>query len=416
MKLTRRTFVGAAGAVTLAGCSEQAPGTGDAGGSEPTETEPAEGTGSEEKTEPAEETETDPGEDTVVKTDADGQEETGTPEHTATTSAADGTPRDVAAVLPTRDELLSLPMAGEDLRSEARSGGPPKDGIPSIDAPKFVSADEVSLADGDIVFGLERNGEVKAYPQRILVHHEICNDTVGGDPVSVTYCPLTGTTQGFERGDTTFGVSGRLINNNLVMYDRGTEAWWPQILATSIPGPWNESPEAASLQEFRLVWTTWSRWRDLHPDTQVLSEDTGHLRNYDRDPYGAYNPRSGYYEDPSTLFPQLNPDDTFGNKRVVMGARTPDGAAAFLKDAIREEGVMTGQIGEDPVVAVYDARLDTAYVYRNPDEKEVSVDGDTASVDGDTHDPDELPLERIHTFDAMWFAWHGYYPDTNVYQ
>jgi len=332
-------------------------------------------------------------------------------------SGDDSASEDLSGVSPpTREGRLPLPMDGADLESNAQSGGPPKDGIPSIDAPSFVPAESASLADGDVVFGLERNGEVKAYPQRILVHHEICNDTVGGENVSVTYCPLTGTTQGFRREDTTFGVSGRLINNNLVMYDRGTEAWWPQILATSIPGPWNESPGGDSLQEFRVVWTTWGNWRDLHPDTVVLSENTGYSRNYNDDPYGAYNPRSGYYADPSTLFQVLNPDDTFGNKRVVMGARTPEGAAAFLKDAIREEGVMSGEIGPDPVVAVYDARLDTAYVYRNPDQKEVSVDGDTASVDGETAAPDELPLERVYTFDAMWFAWHGYYPETNVYQ
>jgi hypothetical protein len=312
---------------------------------------------------------------------------------------------------PTREERLPLPMEGENLRAEAQSGGPPKDGIPSVDSPEFVGAGQAELDDGSVVFGLARNGGVKAYPQRILVHHEICNDTVGGENVSVTYCPLTGTAQGFKRGDTTFGVSGRLINNNLVMYDRGTEVWWPQILASSIPGPWNGSPDADSLREFRLVWTTWGRWRDLHPDTKVLSEETGFVRNYNNDPYGA----RGYYQNSNTMFPVLNPDDTFSRKRVVMGARTPEGAAAFLKDTLRDERVMTGAVGGDSVVAVYDARLDTGYVYRNPDGRDVSVDGDTASVDGEPATPDDLPMERVYAFDAMWFAWHGYYPDTEVY-
>jgi hypothetical protein len=98
-----------------------------------------------------------------------------------------------------------------------------------------------------------------------------------------------------------------------------------------------------------------------------------------------------------------------------MGARTP-GGAAFLKDSLREERATTGTIRDDSVVAVYDARLDTAYVYRSPEEKSVSVDGGTATVDDETTSPDALPLERIHTFDAMWFAWHGYYPDTDFYQ
>jgi hypothetical protein len=333
-------------------------------------------------------------------------------------SGGDAANEDRSGVAPPRREgRLPLPMGRSELRSAATSGGPSKDGIPSIDDPKFVDAETASgdLADGDVVFGLERNGTVKAYPQNVLVHHEICNDTVGRDPVSVTYCPLTGTAMGFERGETTFGVSGRLINNNLVMYDRGTEAWWPQVLASSIPGPWNGEPGASSLREFRLVWTTWGRWREVHPDTKVLSEDTGYARNYDDDPYGTYNPKGGYYDSSSTLFPRLNSDDRFHLKRVFLGARTPEGAAAFHENALRENGTMTGELGGDPVVAVYDARLDTGYVYRNPDEKAVSVEGERATVDGANHDPDALPLDRVYAFDAMWFAWHGFYPETTVY-
>ncbi|WP_254838107.1 DUF3179 domain-containing protein [Natronomonas marina] len=319
---------------------------------------------------------------------------------------------------PTADERLPLSMSPSALREAARSGGPPKDGIPSIDHPSFVDPSDAGfLNGGDPVFGVVRDGVSKTYPQKILVQHEIVNDVLAGDPVAVTYCPLTGTVQGFERGGTTFGVSGRLINNNLVMYDRETETWWPQILATSIPGPWNEDPEIASLREFRLVWTTWERWRGHRPDTRVLSTDTGHAKNYGRDPYGSYNPQGGYYGNDSLLFPALSNDDTFGRKRVVMGARTPAGAAAFLKDALREREVISGRIGDTPVVAAYDDRLDTAYAYLNPEEATVeSTDGTAVRVDGERHTPADLPLEEVHTFDAMWFAWAGYYPDTNVYE
>ncbi|ERH01113.1 MAG: protein of unknown function (DUF3179) [Halonotius sp. J07HN6] len=318
--------------------------------------------------------------------------------------------------LPTADEQLPLPAEPTALRDEARSGGPSKDGIPSIDEPSFIEPDAVDFLDpGDPVFGIATDGATKVYPQKILVSHEICNDELNGTPVSVTYCPLTGTVQGFYRGNTEFGVSGRLINANLVMYDRTTEAWWPQILATTIHGPWNESPEIRSLQEFRLIWTTWEQWRDQHPNTQVLSTDTGHARNYGNDPYGSYNPRGEYYDSGNMLFPRRVEDDRYHPKRVVMGARASDGAVAFLKDAIRENHVMTGELGETPVTAVYDDRYDTAYVYRNPDEQTVNdVDGAVA-VGGSTYAPDSLPLPRIHTFDAMWFAWVGYYPETNVY-
>jgi hypothetical protein len=336
---------------------------------------------------------------------------TSTPNETTPTS----TP---TAGVPMADRQLPLPMAPDQLRNEARSGGPPKDGIPSIDEPKFVAADAVDYLDpGDPVFGVARDGVAKAYPQKILVWHEIVNDDLAGTPVSVTYCPLTGTVQGFERGDTTFGVSGRLINNNLVMYDRATETWWPQILATSIPGPWNETPEIGSLREFRLIWTTWGQWREQNPDTQVLSTDTGHAKNYNRDPYGSYNPRGGYYANGDTLFPILHTDDRYDKKTVVMGARTPEGAVAFLKDALREAELVSGTIADAPVVAVYDDRFDTAYVYRNPDEKTFEFDGGSVvAADGTNYPPDGLPLPRIHTFDAMWFAWSGYYPDTAVYE
>lgn len=319
--------------------------------------------------------------------------------------------------VPTANERLPLPISPAELREEARSGGPSKDGIPSIDDPSFVDPGEADfVASGDPVFGVVRNGVAKAYPQMILAQHEIVNDVLAGDSVAVTYCPLTGTVQGFERGGTTFGVSGRLINNNLVMYDRETEAWWPQMLATSIPGPWNEDPDIESLREFRLVWTTWERWRDHRPETTILSTDTGSAKNYGRDPYGGYNPKSGYYGNDSLLFPALDSDDTFDRKTVVMGARTPEGAAAFLKDSLRSERLMTGQIADTPVLAVHDDRLDTAYVYRNPEGKAFEQDGSEVVGDGGRYAPDGLPLERIHTFDAMWFAWAGYYPDTNVYE
>jgi hypothetical protein len=368
MGLTRRRFVAVAGLSSLAGC---------AGGAD---------TGSESASTP-----------------------TAEPSVAGSAPVADGP-------VPTADEVLKLPMEPSELESLAVSGGPPKDGIPSIDEPSFVGSDDAGFLDaGDPVFGVALNGDVKAYPQKILVKHEIVNDRLGDRPVAVTYCPLTGTVQGFERGSTTFGVSGRLINNNLVMYDRATETWWPQILATSIPGPWNPNPGVHSLREFRLVWTTWERWRRRHPDTRVLSAETGFAKNYGRDPYGSYNPRGGYYDSERTLFDTLSEDDRFGRKRVFMGARTGDGAVAFDKSTLLEEGIMDGTLGETPVVAVADRRLDTGYVYLNPDERAVSVDGETVLVDRSEEEPNALPLPGVHTFDAMWFAWHGYYPDTNVY-
>ncbi|MFC6720499.1 DUF3179 domain-containing (seleno)protein [Halovenus amylolytica] len=117
---------------------------------------------------------------------------------------------------PFGDRKLPIPVSLADLERNAQDGGPPKDGIPSIDDPTFVSPGEAIGLDDDSTVLAVGGDDPKAYPRRILVHHEIVNDEIDGTPVSVTYCPLTGTAQGFERGETEFGVSGRLINNNLV--------------------------------------------------------------------------------------------------------------------------------------------------------------------------------------------------------
>ena len=340
-------------------------------------------------------------------------------DQTDTAGRGDDTSEDRGVGPPTTDERLPLPMEPAALRDNAVSGGPPKDGIPSIDDPEFVPADEVSewLDPGDPVFGLAAGRETKAYPQSILVQHEICNDVVGGTPVSVTYCPLTGTAMGFERGETTFGVSGMLVHNNLIMYDRATETWWPQVLATSIPGPWNEDPSTRSLSEFRVVWTTWERWSETNPDTRVLSRNTGFARNYDSDPYGSYNPRGGYYApDSSPTFSTLSTNDRLPPKAVVLGARTGEGAAAFGTEALKREGLLNGEIAGNPVIAVHDRDLDTGYVFRNPDGESFTYrDGRVVDGTGTTYAPRAVPTERILAFDAMWFAWSGFYPETTLY-
>ena len=328
----------------------------------------------------------------------------------STAAANDEYSTDTSA-LPTREEPLPVEWPFSQLRDRTRSGGPPKDGIPSVDEPSFwsVSGADEFLAPGDVVFGVAGEEDVKAYPQRILVWHEIANDTVDGDPVSVTYCPLTGTAMGFFRGETEFGVSGNLVNSNLVMYDRETDSRWPQVLGTAMSGPF----QGQSLTEFPVTWTTWGEWKAAHPETVVLSEDTGHVRNYSRDPYGAYNPAQGYYANSNTLFSPLSRDDRHHPKDVVVGARPVEGSIAFLKESLRDEGLVTGAVGGATFHAVYDPALDTAHVYRG-DGTDLSYADGQASVGGETFAPGALPLERVIDLDAMWFAWAGFYPRTVV--
>ncbi|WP_066416656.1 DUF3179 domain-containing protein [Halorubrum aethiopicum] len=321
---------------------------------------------------------------------------------------------------PTADGSRHLAYDLDALLEESLSGGVGQDGIPSIDDPAFAPIGETSLVADAPVFGVVRGGEAKAYPQHVLVHHEIVNDTVGGDRVAVTYCPLTGTAQGFERGETTFGVSGRLVNSNLIMYDRATESWWPQMLATAIDGPMR----GETLREFRVVWTTVGEWRAAHPDSRILTDDTGYVRRYENDPYGLYAPLGGYYASEGTLFPALSDPEEGHPKSVVIGARTAGGAVAFDKETLLAERVLSGTLrpSGEAAVAVADPALSTAYVYLNPEGAAVEPDGDGYRVEGNDAggavgseggvDADDLSLERVLAFDAMWFAWAGFHPDT----
>jgi hypothetical protein len=298
-------------------------------------------------------------------------------------------------------------VLGDKIDAYARfmmSGGPPPDGIPSIDQPRFVSAAEAGLDPGDLVIGIHRDGEARAYPQRILVYHEIVNDRIGGLNVAVTYCPLTATAQGFKRGDATLGVSGQLINSNLVMFDRSTRSHFSQINATGITGP----HRGRTLDEIRLVWTTWARWRSVHPETRVLSDRTGHLRNYTRDPYGSYNPLGGYYAQNATMFPLMHESNRHGTKTMVLGARTATRSAFFVMADLAKARVQS----TDNFLAVYDPRLDTGYIYVRDGKKALPVARDDGRYEyaGALHAADALPLRQAVAVAAFHFAWHAFYP------
>jgi len=334
---------------------------------------------------------------------------------TATGASTDGGPPTARtandAALPTRGRALHVPDDATRLRERVVSGGPGKDGIPSVDDPSFERVDEVGdrLLDDAPVFGVEIDGVAKAYPQYVLVWHEIANDVVGGVPIAMTYCPLTGTAMAFERGGVEFGVSGTLVNSNLVMYDRATDSRWPQVLATAIEG----EHEGSSLREHPTTWTTWSAWRDAHPNGLVLTEDTGSVRSYGRDPYGDYNPTRGYYDSGNFLFAPIRESDRMHPKRVVHGVRSEDGAFAIAENVLRSARVAAGRAGSLDVVTVYDAAVDAGVTYANPERATVErVDGGYRVDGADPVPATALPLERVPSFDAMFFAWYAFYPDS----
>ena len=297
---------------------------------------------------------------------------------------------------------------------ESLSGGPPKDGIPSIDEPRFESADQADgwLEDGSKLIGLYRNGQARAYPQSVLVWHEIVNDTIGGDQIAVTYCPLTGTALGFERGRDELGVSGRLVNSNLIMYNRATDTYWPQILAAGIQGP----QKGQGLNEVRVIWTDWASWKSRHPETEVLSRRTGFGRNYRRDPYGGYNPPSGYYADSGVMFPLFAQDDRYPDKHEILGFRTADKAVAIDPEALARAGHLRHEGETADFLILHDPGLGTGWVYRAlpgdlPDDAALAdIDFTAAGPAGKVFED----LEPVNVFEAMWFAWHAFYPDTIV--
>lgn len=273
-------------------------------------------------------------------------------------------------------------------RSEVFSGGPPRDGIPSIDKPKFDSVAAASwLEDEDLVVGVSIGGEARAYPIRILVWHEIVNDTVGGESVAVTYCPLCGTAMTFDRtvdGRTlSFGVSGLLYQSDVLMYDRETESLWSQLAMKSLSGP---------MVDRSLTWlpsdlVTWQAWREVHPDTLVLSRDTGEERDYDHLPY------QGYEEREETIFPVPSHRTELPNKEWVVGLLV-DGKALALPLA-----AMAEKKGADIPVTVGDA---TIMVRHDPDTRLVTARDAGGKV---------IPVVQVY-----WFAWQAFYPDTVLWE
>lgn len=312
------------------------------------------------------------------------------------------------SLIPTGEDKL-LEYKRSKLLKKQRSGNVGKDGIPSIDNPTIVNADkyESDIFSDNIIFGININGKQRAYPRNILTKHEIVNDSINNKNISVTYCPLTGTAIGFYRGETTFGVSGKLINNNLVMYDRETDSRWPQMLGSAISGP----KKGSFLKEFRVIWTTWDKWVEKYPNTTVLSTDTGYLKNYSSGSYGTYQPRTGYYELSSNpLFPSLKQSNEYPNKSVFIGGRSDSESYGVKKDYIRKNKIVKLK---DNISMIYNNKLDTGHIYKINSSNIKWSDG-KIKYNNDKYLPSNIPVSRVNSYDAMWFAWNGYYPNSII--
>ena len=193
-------------------------------------------------------------------------------------------------------------------------GGPGKDGIPSIDRPVFVKKEEIDfMNENDLVLAVRNGVEVRAYPHPILDWHEIVNDDVAGLQVALTYCPLTGTGIGWNRiinGQLTqFGVSGKLYNTNLMPYDRLTESYWSQMRLDCVTG----GLIGKRAENIVFFETSWASWKELYPDANVLSTNTGFSRTYGQYPYGDYKTNNELI-----LFPVEHESSAIDRKERVM--------------------------------------------------------------------------------------------------
>lgn len=309
-----------------------------------------------------------------------------------------------------------------------QSGGPPPDGIPPVEKPQYLSVAEASKQWNDeaVVDALTIDGQPRAYPRMITVWHEIVNETAGGKPISITYCPLTGSTLVFsgvlaDGTTTTFGTSGQLYNSNLVMYDRATQSLWPQLFGTSVRG----ARKGERLSELPgAITTTFGRWRRKYPDGLVLSTETGHARSYGISPYGSYDTQEGI------IFPVRFKDDRYHQKKVVVGVRVKDSALAIPKAEHASRRVANTELGGRQIVALYDTDLDAVRVFDRSTKGGALrfalrdggiVDEGTGtrwSPDGRA-DRGELAgtqLEPLSAYDVMWFAWIAFNNDTEVLQ
>lgn len=347
----------------------------------------------------------------------------GSPEEDVTSALTDPDAEDLPEPLVDVDRLIS--------------GGPPPDGIPSVDDPKFDRARTVDFLEPDEpVVALSLEGQERAYPVQILIWHEIVNDTVGDVPVVVTYCPLCNSALAFDRRAAdrvlTFGVSGRLLNSDLVMFDRQTESLWPQLEGRAVAGVLT----GTELTAYPIQTVPWKEWSDANPDGLVLNRDTGHDRRYGQNPYVGYDEVG---TDPFLL--DVEADDRLPAKEPVVGLGDGPDAVAVTTARLLEEGTFGLDLGGKPVVLFgqhgLNSALDRATIAAGRDvgvtaafspvvggqrltfssTEDGFVDAETGttwSVLG-TATAGELVgerLEPVRHVDTFWFSWALFQPDT----
>jgi len=312
---------------------------------------------------------------------------------------------------------------------EVVDGGPGQDGIPAIDNPRFepVSQNATTGAD-ELIIGVRYGGATKAYPHEIMDWHEIVNDGPSTDPFAVSYCPLTGSAVTWKgntsHANSTFGTSGLLYNSNLILYDRQSSSFWSQMLEQSVSGSRiREVPE-----RIQTIETTMSTWMAMFPNSQIMTTNTGHVRNYGAYPYGNYKVNTGL------LFPVNHEDNRLHPKTRAIGVRDGLTSKVYQIDGFGDTTqAINDQVGAVSVVAVGNTLLNFAVIFdRELGDGTIltftAINGDLPNIlqddEGNVWDVFGTAvsgprtgeqLGMTNSFIAMWFAWVAFFNGAEIH-
>jgi hypothetical protein len=304
---------------------------------------------------------------------------------------------------------------------EIRWGGVWRDGIPPLANPKMIPAAAAGyLGPDDIIFGVAIEGDVRAYPKRILAWHEMFRDRIAGRELNGVYCTLCGsmilydvTVNGVHH---VLGTSGFLYRSNKLMYDHATKSLWSTLTGTPVVGPL--VGQGIELKTLHIVTTTWKEWRKRHPRTLVLSLDTGHQRDYSEG--AAYR---DYFASDRLMFGVPRLDSRLPNKAEVLALRSGSDQLAVAADFLRSRRVYHGRVGSQDFVVLTDAS-GANRVYESGGVAFAAWDGERLArdrnggqwkVDEDgLEGPRGASLKRLPAHRAFWFGWYAAYPDTRL--
>ena len=264
---------------------------------------------------------------------------------------------------------------------EIRWGGVRQDGIPPLRDPEMITPTEADyLEEDNIVFGIEINGDARAYPKRILAWHEMFTDTIGGVPIAGVYCTLCGTVipyiTEYEGVNYRLGTSGFLYRSNKLMYDQATQSLWSTTEGKPVLGPLVD--QGIQLNYESVVTTTWGEWLKRHPDTTVLSLNTGHQRDY-----GEGVAYAEYFDTDQLMFNTPFEDNRLANKQEILALRfpaAPNQQLAIDTNFLNNNPVYTGKIGQQQFV-VFTDMSGANRVYDPKDIEFESYDGNQTITD-----------------------------------